>query len=156
MLAILGITVIIVSSPILFKIVAIAGAVYLAWLGLQSFRSSGVALGLSETGEKIVALTACRRAFITNLLNPKVIVLFLALVPNFVDLEKGSTGAQLFVLGAVLIAVNIVWLVALALAADKARQWLGSPGVQKWMSRSTGAILLFFAFAMIWNSGIRR
>ena len=154
LLAILGITLIIVSSPILFKIVAIAGAGYFAWLGVQSFRLGGKSLGLSGQGELVSAYTAARRSFITNLLNPKVIVLFLALMPNFVVLEKGSTGVQLLVLGAVLIAVNIVWQVSLALAADKARQWLGSPTVQKWMSWSTGAILIFFAAAMIWTNAI--
>lgn len=155
LLAIFGITVIIVSSPILFKSVALAGAAYLAWLGLQSFRAGANSLGLSVSGEQVVALTAARRAFITNLLNPKVIILYLALMPNFIDLEKGTTGAQLFVLGAVLIIVNIIWQVPMALAADKARQWLDTPSVQKWMSWSTGVILLFFAAAMIWSSGIK-
>lgn len=154
LLAILGISVIIVSSPILFRLVALAGAAYLAWLGVQSFRAGAMSLGLSADTEPIVALTALRRAFITNLLNPKVIILFLALMPNFINLEKGSTGAQLFTLGAVLIAVNIVWQVALALAAEKTRQWLGAAKVQKWISWTTGAILIFFAAVMIWNSVI--
>jgi homoserine/homoserine lactone efflux protein len=58
LLAILGITVIIVSSPILFKFVALAGAAYLAWLGIQSFRAGNVSIGLSAQGERIDAIAA--------------------------------------------------------------------------------------------------
>jgi len=153
LLAIFGITVIIASSETLFKGVAIAGAVYLAWLGLQGFLpgSSTFSFGNGNDGsEGVSAHKAWRDAFMSNALNPKVIVLYLALMPNFVDIERGNTGAQLAVLGAALIGINIIWQTGLVIAADKARDWLGTPKVQKSVSWITGAILLFFAAAMLW------
>ena len=88
----------------------------------------------------------------SNALNPKVILLYLALMSNFVDLARGNTGAQLAMLGAALIGINIIWQTGLVVAADKARGWLGTPAVQKGVSWITGAILLFFAVAMLWTN----
>ena len=154
LLAILGITVIIISSPTLFQAVAVAGAMYLAWLGAQGLfqgtRSGGAAAELSNNGLIVSARKAWRDAMLCNILNPKVIILFLALIPNFISLEDGSTNAQLVILGAVLIFINIVWQVGLVLAADRARVWLGSPRVQRGVAIGTGAIFIFFAAAMLW------
>ena len=86
-LAIFGITVIIASSETLFKGVAIAGAIYLAWLGIQGFLpgSSTFSFGNGASGTpNVSAHKAWRDAFMSNALNPKVIVLYLALMPNFV------------------------------------------------------------------------
>ena len=146
--AALGLSVIIASVPAAFKGIAAVGALYLAWLGIQSFRAGGLKLGLSESGPSIGAHKAWRDAMFTNILNPKVILMFLALMPNFVDLDRRA-GPQLMVLGGALIAVNAVWQTGLALAAGRARNWLGSAAVQRVISRATGAILLFFAAAML-------
>jgi threonine/homoserine/homoserine lactone efflux protein len=56
----------------------------------------------------------------SNTLNPKVILLYLALMPNFVDLARGNTGAQLAMLGSALIDINIIWQSGLVIAVDKA------------------------------------
>ncbi len=56
----------------------------------------------------------------SNALNPKVILLYLALMPNFVDLARGNTGAQLAMLGSALIDINIIWQSGLVIAVDKA------------------------------------
>ncbi|MBT3992216.1 MAG: LysE family translocator [Rhodospirillaceae bacterium] len=151
-LAIFGITVIIASSEMLFKGVAIAGALYLAWLGIQGFLPGSATFGFSGALPEISAHKAWRDAFFSNALNPKVIVLYLALMPNFIDLERGNTGAQLAVLGTALIIINIFWQTGLVIAADKARDWLGTPGVQKAVSWTTGAILIFFAAIMLWTN----
>jgi homoserine/homoserine lactone efflux protein len=144
-LAIFGITVIIASSEILFKGIAIAGALYLAWLGIQGFLPGSATFNFSGATPAVSAHKAWRDAFISNALNPKVIVLYLALMPNFLDLERGNTGAQLATLGAVLISFNFIWQTGLVIAADRARDWLGTPIVQKTVSWITGAILIFFA-----------
>jgi threonine/homoserine/homoserine lactone efflux protein len=151
-LAIFGITVIIASSAMLFKGVAIAGAVYLAWLGVQGFLPSSSTFGFSGTAATVSGHKAWRDAFVSNALNPKVIVLYLALMPNFLDLERGNTGAQLAVLGAALIVINIIWQSGLVIAADRARDWLDTPNVQKWISWSTGGILICFAGIMLWTN----
>ncbi len=77
-LAVAGISLLIASSAVLFKAVAVAGAAYLAWLGLHGFRGGG-GLELGGGGAAVGKAKACRDAVLCNLLNPKVILLFLAL-----------------------------------------------------------------------------
>ncbi|MDV7340785.1 LysE family translocator [Terasakiella sp. A23] len=149
LLAILGISVIVASSPFLFKSVAVLGAAYLAWIGIQGFR--GTTLKFDSDGPAITSRKAIRDAALCNLLNPKVIILFLALLPNFVDPERGSVTIQLMILSAVLILINVIWQAPLAFAADAIRNWLSRPRVQKTVNASTGAFLLFFAALMLWE-----
>lgn len=154
LLAIFGLTVIIASSEILFKGVAIAGALFLAWLGIQGFRSGNSTFGFSGATPAISAHKAWRDAFVSNALNPKVIVLYLALMPNFIDLERSNIGQQLATLGIALIVINIIWQTSLVIAADRARDWLSTPGVQKAVSWLTGGILICFAAVMLWTNVI--
>ena len=143
-LAVLGVSLIIASSPVLFKLVAVAGAAYLAWLGVQGFRGAAAFRPDGARPSSDLA-RACRDAVLTNLLNPKVILLFLALFPNFVDAGRDDVPAQLVTLAVVLIVVNVIWQAPLAWAAESIGRWLGRPGVGLWVSRITGGVLLAFA-----------
>ena len=150
LLAVAGISLIIASSPVLFKTVAILGAAYLAWLGVQGFAGGG-SLRLESGSAPVGAGKACRDAILCNVLNPKVIMLFLALLPNFIDVDRGDVTAQLIFLAATLIVINVLWQAPMAWLADIVRHWLNSPGVQVWVARITGVILLGFAFLMIYE-----
>lgn len=147
--AALGLSLLIASSPPLFRGVAIAGAAYLGWLGLQSLRAATPAIG--DAGRPIGAGTAARDAMITNILNPKVIMLFLALMPQFVDADRGAVPSQLVLLGLLLILVNTLWQLGLALLAEGIRLWLIRPVVQRAVSWVTGTILLMFAGLMLYE-----
>lgn len=149
LLAIFGISVIIASSPVLFKLVATLGAAYLVWIGIQGFR--GHTLKFDDTGPKVTTKKAIIDGTICNLLNPKVIILFLALFPNFVDPARASVPLQLMLLSSILILINSLWQLPLAWAADAVRHWLSRPRVQKTVNASTGAFLLFFAGLMLWE-----
>jgi threonine/homoserine/homoserine lactone efflux protein len=154
-LAAVGLSLIIASSDILFRSIAVGGAIYLAWLGVQGFRSRLMSTAALGIGEIIPPAKALRDAMVTNILNPKVIILFLALMPNFVAAERGQVPLQLAVLGAALIVVNTVWQVSLALGAEQARRWLDIAAVQRTVSWVTGAVLLFFAAALLIEHAIR-
>jgi threonine/homoserine/homoserine lactone efflux protein len=149
LLAVFGISVIIASSPVLFKIVAALGAAYLAWIGIQGFR--GTTLKFDNQGPQISWKKAMIDAMICNLLNPKVIILFLALLPNFVTPEKGQVPLQLIILALVLVIINVLWQAPLAWAADAVKAWLSRPRVQKTVNAATGAFLLFFSAMMLWE-----
>lgn len=147
-LAVAGISLLIASSPVLFKALTVIGAVYLAWLGIQSLRGVGgleVETGAAPAG----AGRACREAALCNILNPKVILWFLALLPNFVNPEVGDVTAQLIALSALLIAINILWQAPMALAADGVRRWLGRPEAMRAVNRVSGVILLVMAALML-------
>lgn len=150
--AVLGLSVLILSVPLALKAVAVAGAAYLAFLGLQSIRAGRLGLHELATGDGAAAVRgakACRDAILCNILNPKVILLFIALMPNFVDPERGAVPLQFVMLAAVLIAINIFWQSGLVLAAGRARRWLARPKVQRWIAYVSGAILFGFAVLLV-------
>lgn len=146
-LALLGISLIIASSPVLFRAVAVAGAAYLAWLGWLSLNGRG-GLQLAAAGGDAGALRACREAALCNILNPKVILWFLALMPNFID-PSGSVPRQVAALALVLIAINIAWQAPMALAAGAVRRWLGREDVRRAVNRLSGATLIGMAALML-------
>jgi threonine/homoserine/homoserine lactone efflux protein len=148
-LAVAGLSALIASSPGLFRALAVGGTAYLAWLGLQGFRSRGV-LRIANAGN-LDPHRACRDAAVCNVLNPKVIVLFLALYPNFIVIGSSDVTAQVLVLSAVLILINVSWQVGLVGLANIARGRLVRSAVQRTVNRITGAILIGFAAAMLWE-----
>ncbi len=149
-LAVAGISLVIASSPVLFKGIAVIGAAYLAWIGVNSFRGGG-GLRFDEAGNATGAGPgrALREAALCNLLNPKVILLFLALFPNFVDYGRGNVGEQLLGLAVILIVINVFWQAPMALAADALRRWLSNPAVRLGVNRVSGGILMVMAALML-------
>ncbi|MSO53817.1 MAG: LysE family translocator [Rhodospirillales bacterium] len=145
-LAVTGLSVLLLSAPTLFKIVAVAGAAYLGWLGVQSLRGTELALGATPN---VAVRKALRDAMVTNILNPKVIVLFVALFPNFVDPARGRVAEQLVWLAAILIVINVAWQAPMAWGSDTLRRWLLAPLVATAVARSTGIVLIAFAVAML-------
>jgi threonine/homoserine/homoserine lactone efflux protein len=147
-LAALGISLIIASSTIAFKTIAVIGAAYLVWLGIQGFRSGLINVEAMAGGRIVRPFAGMRDALLTNLFNPKVIVLFLALMPNFVDPSR-RVWPQLVTLSIALFAINVVWQMGIMLVADRARVWLGRPAVQRVVSWSTSAVLFVFAGGLL-------
>jgi threonine/homoserine/homoserine lactone efflux protein len=97
--AVVGLSALIQSSAAAFETIRWAGVAYLLWLALGALRSSGglAADARSEPERSLVRVG--RQGTVTNLLNPKVVLFFLAFLPQFVDREAGAIGAQLLILG---------------------------------------------------------
>lgn len=148
LLAVIGLSLVITSWPTLFALIAIAGALYIAWLGVQGMRM-GVIHIAEPVGFGVSHKKALRDAMLTNLLNPKVILLFLALMPNFVDVQCGQVSTQLAALGITLILVNTLWQIPLALAADMIRGLFDRPQFQRFVNWSTGIVLIGFSILML-------
>ncbi|MGE0153390.1 MAG: LysE family translocator [Reyranellaceae bacterium] len=152
LMAVLGLAALLAASPVAFQIIAVCGALYLAWLGIQTLRS-GLLSGdpARGGGPRVTAAGAVRDAAFTNLLNPKVILLFLALMPQFVDTARGNVSLQMLVLSGWLLALNILWQSPLALLAEFMRRVLLRPAAQRAVNWLTGAILLFFAGLLLYD-----
>ena len=99
------------KQPQLLRAIAFVGSVYLAWLGVGIMRAP---FALDNTKTSGGLLTAFRHGLFTNLLNPKVILIFAGLMPNFVDAKLGAASLQFAMLGAVLIIINTIYQSALA------------------------------------------
>lgn len=149
-LSVAGLSVVLASSPRLFGAIAAAGALWLGWLGIHALRG-GALPDSASTGGGLPpgAAAAARDAMLTNLLNPKVLLLFLALMPNFVEPERGDVPVQLALLGAVLIVVNVLWQGGLVLAAEAMRRRLADPRTARGLSQATGLVLLGFAVLLV-------
>jgi len=100
----------------------------------------------------VSAHKAFRDAVICNLLNPKVILLFLALFPNFVDSSRDDVTVQLIALSLSLIVINTVWQAPLAFACEAVRRWLKNERIYKLITHSTGVLMMTVAVLMIYEN----
>jgi threonine/homoserine/homoserine lactone efflux protein len=125
MLVAVGVGAIVQESIAIFTAIKFAGALYLVYLGVQAFRKRH---SLAAALNTPVAPRDLRRilvdAFIVGIANPKVVVFFVAVLPQFVDRSAGSVPLQLLTLGAVFCAIALVFDSTWALAAGAARNWL--------------------------------
>jgi threonine/homoserine/homoserine lactone efflux protein len=112
------------AAPALYDLVRLAGAVYLLWLGVRTLRTrAGGGLADGRRGAP-----STRRAFwrgvVTNVLNPKMALFTVALLPQFVDPSRGQVPAQLLVLGGCFVALEIMVDGTVGLAAGRVRRVL--------------------------------
>jgi threonine/homoserine/homoserine lactone efflux protein len=112
-----GLSALIVSSALAFSAVKYLGAAYLLWLGIRRWRA-GDAFAADRERPTHAARHLFRQGFVVQVLNPKTAVFFLALLPQFVDPDRGSVTAQVVVLGLLLITLGIVTDSTYALAAS--------------------------------------
>ena len=133
------------TSPLAFRLLALGGAGYLAWLGLAALRASG-AEGASTIQSAAQSGHAFRDGLVVSLGNPKALVYVVALLPPFV--RPGLPIApQLVVLGGVAIAIDLVVGTAYILAGSRIARALAQPQVQQRFNRVVGTIFVTLAIA---------
>ncbi len=132
--AVFGLSAIVAASPFAFRVLALVGAGYLIVLGIRSIRQVSRALpSVAPSGKALRRVLA--DGVIVNLFNPKAAMFFLAFLPQFVDPSRGSTTAQLAVLGGLFLGMAVVTdlgYVAAARSLDRClqgRDILRVPGV---------------------------
>ena len=151
--AALGISALIAASPTAFDVLRIGGALYLAWIGAQAlFR---LWRGLAETtGEatvaRVSAAAAYRRGFVTNVLNPKVAIFYVAFLPQFADPALGHVPLQIFLLGSLHNSIGSAWLAGLAAASGRmAHAFAQNKRVRSWLDGTAGAVYLILAARIV-------
>jgi threonine/homoserine/homoserine lactone efflux protein len=105
--AALGLSALLASSAISFGVVKYAGAAYLIWLGIRTIRDRGEEPNRVEGREHSLARIYAQ-GVVVNILNPKTALFFLAFLPQFVDVSKGSVPLQAVILGATFIALGFL------------------------------------------------
>jgi threonine/homoserine/homoserine lactone efflux protein len=137
-----GLSAIVATSTLAFVIVKIAGAAYLGYLGVKLMlaRSSSAE---TPTFTPAPAWAIYRAGLLTNLLNPKVALFFLAFLPQFVSPTAASRVLSFLFLGAVFIANGTVWCLALVWGASTiSRRLRARSSSAIWLKRATGAIFV--------------
>ncbi|NIY99480.1 LysE family translocator [Salipiger sp. HF18] len=143
--AILGLAALLHASALLFTVVKFAGVAYLLWLAWQALRSGG-ALAVGAERHRESAARIARRGALINILNPKLSLFFLALLPPFLSGNPETATAEMLLLGAVFMALTFAVFVLYGLFAAHARRWLlGSDRAMRWMNRSFAAIFALLA-----------
>jgi threonine/homoserine/homoserine lactone efflux protein len=150
--AALGVSAIIAASPLAFDVLRYGGAAYLLFLGCQallSFFRSASESNSQKVETKVSVWRVFQHGLITNLLNPKVIVFYLALLPQFVKIELGNVGLQIFLLGCIHNLIGLAFLTVIGLAAGRASQWLQQTGFARWMDGIAGIFFIGIAIRLI-------
>lgn len=143
--ATLGLAAVLHTSALLFAVVKWAGVAYLLYLAWQSMRAGG-ALNVRATETQQSGWTIARRGALINILNPKLSIFFLALLPPFLSGNPTSATAEMALLGAIFMAMTFaVFVLYGVFAAAARRRLLGSERVMAWLSRSFAAIFAALA-----------
>lgn len=147
--AALGITALLVAVPYAYDALRLAGAAYLLWLAWQAVRPGGSSPFQVRDLPKDSPRRLFLMGFLTNLLNPKIAVMYLSLLPQFVTPENGNVLGQLLTLGAVQIAISVSVNAIIAVTAGSIAVFLtGRPVwavVQRWLM---GTVLAGLAVRM--------
>lgn len=121
--AALGLSALLASSALAFNLIKYLGAAYLIYLGLRAWFSKREAQELANP-EPASAARIYFQGMLTNVLNPKVALFFLAFLPQFADLSRGNVATQLLLLGVVFTLIGLGVDLVVALFASSAGDWL--------------------------------
>ena len=135
----LGLSGLLLAVPIAFEIVKLAGAAYLMWLGARLLLRTGGAATAPTVSAAPVG-TIFRQGVITNVLNPKVALFFLAFLPQFVDPRRGPVAVQIVALGLLFNVSGTLVNIAVALLASRAGQWTRRRASTTALERASGAL----------------
>ncbi|WP_223594651.1 LysE family translocator [Neobacillus bataviensis] len=147
--AVFGLSAIFVKSALLFSIFKYVGAVYLIYLGVTSIWSSKKNKGSSGDGHqtKYKNKSPFRQGFLTNLLNPKIAVLFLTFFPQFL-----STGMkpflQFLMMGLTYTVLTIIWSIVYVNLINYISSWMKKPATQRAIERISGFVVLGFGIKL--------
>ena len=138
----LGIMAVLQLMPRLFNAMLLAGALYIAWMGIVLLRSTA-AFGATQSLQARSQGATFRQGLLTSLLNPKAYLFTLAIFPQFLKPEYGALWIQAVVLWLIIAMTQIAIYGGMALAGDQLRAWLSKrPAANAWLARAVGGILI--------------
>lgn len=144
-----GISTVFVLVPEVYTAVKLAGAGYLLWLAWTAVRPGGGSAFDPGPMPPDRAGRLFTMGLVTNLLNPKIAVLYVSLLPQFVDPERGSVAAQILLLGLVQISIAIAVNALIVLSAGSAAAFLtGRPVWLRVQRYLTGTVLAGLAVSV--------
>ena len=153
--AAMGFSALISASAIAFTVIKLLGAAYLIVLGLRLLfgPSADAADSLqAQVTRQPTARSCFRQGVLTNVLNPKVALFFLALLPQFIDPVSPAKTVAFLALGATFITTGTLWCLILAIAAARLRSFFTrKPFVRTLLDRLTGAVFVALGVRLAWR-----
>ena len=149
----LGISIILLKTAWAFSILKLAGAGYLVWLGICSWRrvishTGGVFFtNFNSQPQDFRFLRSFREGFLSNVLNPKTVIFYMAFLPQFIN-PAGSALIQSLYVAGLHFCVAMIYQCLLAAMVGRARLWLQKPAVSRVFDGLTGSMLLFLGLKL--------
>jgi RhtB (resistance to homoserine/threonine) family protein len=142
-----GLTALLAASVTAFTIVKFAGAIYLIYLGVRLIFAKPAVTKASDEVEESRVRTAPKslqqlftQGFVTNVLNPKVVLFFVSFIPQFVAADSAHKTLAFLALGLVFVLVSTFWNTFVAwIAGSVTQRFSGKPGVKLWLDRVVGS-----------------
>jgi len=147
-----GISAILLQSAGLFLAMKWVGAAYLIWLGMGGLKAAikghaGIAIGDADVRSFSVR-RSLQEGFLSNVLNPKTAVFYLAFLPQFID-PQYSPFLQAMTMAGIHFMMAMIWQSGLAVAVSSAKRFFANPAALRWMEGITGSVLLCLGAKLI-------
>jgi threonine/homoserine/homoserine lactone efflux protein len=143
LLVALGLSALLAGSPVAFEVVKYAGVAYLSFLGIRTLLTRSSLTGEQQAGQALSFWRVFIQGVLTNLLNPKVALFFLALLPQFVATDHSFGPLPFLLLGCTFFTTSTIWCLILALGASLLNTFLvKTPKVQTVMTKLSGMIYI--------------
>lgn len=142
-----GISVILLQAAWAFSALKLLGAAYLVWLGISSWRKVikqepfTIENGNARTGGTFLMSRSLREGFLSNVLNPKTAVFYMAFLPQFINPAQSALLQSLFLAGLHFI-IAMIWQCLLALMVKQMKGWLQRPRVSQVFDGITGTVMI--------------
>jgi len=152
-LSAVGVSLLLARSATAFQMLKLAGAAYLIWLGVRALRAAGGREGGPDTATahpaaaRATARRSYREGLLTNLLNPKVVIFYVAFLPQFIE-PGDPVLAKSLLLAAIHAAQGVLWLGGLSFALERGRRLILIPTVQRALQAACGALLVAFGLRL--------
>ena len=142
--AAVGLSAILAASAFAFGAIKLFGGIYLIFLGIKMLFDRGKHLSLPSNFRRRTTLVAFRQGILTNLLNPKVALFFLAFLPQFIDPNSNTKVIAFLLLGFSFVTTGTIWCFILAcFAATFSEHLRTNETIGQWLNRTVGALFVF-------------
>jgi len=147
--AALGLSAILATSALAFGTIKLIGGTYLIFLGFKMILDRRKQLSLPSHFRRRTTLAAFRQGVLTNILNPKVALFFLAFLPQFIDPASNMKIAAFITLGLTFVTTGTIWCLILAWFASVFSERLrANQTISQWLSRTAGALFVFLGLRL--------
>ncbi|MEV8516350.1 LysE family translocator [Dactylosporangium sp. NPDC051484] len=120
----LGLAAVLAASPVAYEVIKYGGAAYLVYMGVQAWRTRSELGRTPAVQDRVATWRVLWRAMVTNILNPKIILFYLAFLPQFVDAGRGHPTLQLLILGLTFVVVGLLVDSLIGISAGRLGRWL--------------------------------
>ena len=147
--AAVGLSAILATSATAFMLVKYVGAAYILYMAITLLLSKRKEASAAATVAPLPYRRIFFQGFLTNVLNPKVAIFFLAFVPQFIDAAAPNKALAFVILGCIFNFNGMLWSVSLALFTGMASARLKvSPAVSLWLNRATGGLFVWLGIKL--------